>query len=105
MRRIFTLLQWILVYGVAIYWGASYFTEQDGTWHMTAKYCADTSGLSHPYEEIPEDIHASLWKSVKATIAAGHVAVTKEIFDEIIQIQGSLGDYLNKNKALIVHEV
>ena len=35
MRRIFTLLQWILVYGVAIYWGASYFTEQDGTWHMT----------------------------------------------------------------------
>ena len=35
MRRIFNLLCWILVYGVAIYWGASYFTEQDGTWHMT----------------------------------------------------------------------
>jgi len=35
MRRIFNLLSWILVYGVAIYWGASYFTEQDGTWHMT----------------------------------------------------------------------
>jgi methane/ammonia monooxygenase subunit C len=35
MQRIFTLLQWILIYGVAIYWGASYFTEQDGTWHMT----------------------------------------------------------------------
>jgi len=35
MRRIFNLLSWILIYGVAIYWGASYFTEQDGTWHMT----------------------------------------------------------------------
>ena len=31
----FNLTAWILVYGVAIYWGASYFTEQDGTWHMT----------------------------------------------------------------------
>ncbi|HET6377051.1 MAG TPA: bacterial ammonia monooxygenase, subunit AmoC [Methylocella sp.] len=35
MRRIFYLLSWIFIYGVAIYWGASYFTEQDGTWHMT----------------------------------------------------------------------
>jgi hypothetical protein len=24
MQRIFTLLSWILIYGVAIYWGASY---------------------------------------------------------------------------------
>jgi hypothetical protein len=52
-----------------------------------SKYCVDTSGLSHPYEEIPEDIHSSLWKSVKETIAAGHVAVTEEILGEIIQIQ------------------
>ena len=35
MRRIMNLLCSILIYGVAIYWGASYFTEQDGTWHMT----------------------------------------------------------------------
>ena len=35
MRRIFYLLNWILVYGIAIYWGASFFTEQDGTWHQT----------------------------------------------------------------------
>src|ERR1700732_4653359 len=34
MRRIFCLLGWIFCYGTAIYWGASYFTEQDGTWHM-----------------------------------------------------------------------
>jgi methane/ammonia monooxygenase subunit C len=35
LRRFFNLLSWIFVYGVAIYWGASYFTEQDGTWHQT----------------------------------------------------------------------
>ena len=35
MRRIVTLVQWLVVYAVAIYWGASFFTEQDGTWHMT----------------------------------------------------------------------
>jgi len=35
MRRIVTLGQWLVVYRVAIYWGASFFTEQDGTWHMT----------------------------------------------------------------------
>jgi methane/ammonia monooxygenase subunit C len=35
LRRIVVLLQWLLIYGIAIYWGASFFTEQDGTWHMT----------------------------------------------------------------------
>jgi methane/ammonia monooxygenase subunit C len=35
LRRIFYLLGWILVYGIAFYWGASYFSEQDATWHQT----------------------------------------------------------------------
>ena len=34
LRRIFYLLGWILVYGVAFYWGASYFSEQDAAWHQ-----------------------------------------------------------------------
>ncbi len=69
------------------------------------KYCVDTSGLSHPYEEIPEDIHASLWLKVRATIQQGHVAVTKEIFDEAVKIQGGLGDYMNNHQAVILYEV
>jgi methane/ammonia monooxygenase subunit C len=32
VRRIFYLLGWILVYGLAFYWGASYFSEQDAPW-------------------------------------------------------------------------
>jgi methane/ammonia monooxygenase subunit C len=35
VRRFMYLFGWLLAYGVAIYWGASYFTEQDGTWHQT----------------------------------------------------------------------
>ena len=30
-----THLVWLFAYANAIYWGASYFTEQDGTWHQT----------------------------------------------------------------------
>jgi hypothetical protein len=70
-----------------------------------AKYCVDTSGLSHPYEEIPEDIHPSLWDRVRKTIADGHVAVTQEIFGEVVQIDGGLGNYLASQKGLILHEV
>ncbi|HXS39641.1 MAG TPA: DUF4411 family protein [Stellaceae bacterium] len=69
------------------------------------KYCVDTSGLSHPYEEIPEDIHSSLWQRVRDTITAGHVAVTQEIFDEITLIPGGLGTHINKNKGLVLYEV
>ncbi|WP_235535226.1 methane monooxygenase/ammonia monooxygenase subunit C, partial [Sphingomonas sp. Leaf339] len=32
MRRLVVEVQWLVVYAAAIYWGASFFTEQDGTW-------------------------------------------------------------------------
>jgi methane/ammonia monooxygenase subunit C len=35
LRRNVTHLVWLFAYAWAIYWGASYFTEQDGTWHQT----------------------------------------------------------------------
>lgn len=35
LRRHFTHWTWLSCYGAAVYWGASYFTEQDGTWHQT----------------------------------------------------------------------
>ncbi|MGH8652862.1 MAG: bacterial ammonia monooxygenase, subunit AmoC [Gammaproteobacteria bacterium] len=35
LRRHMHHFVWLLAYGIAIYWGASYFTEQDGTWHQT----------------------------------------------------------------------
>jgi methane/ammonia monooxygenase subunit C len=35
LRRHFTHWIWLVCYAWAIYYGASYFTEQDGTWHQT----------------------------------------------------------------------
>ena len=35
MRRYFVLMAWLTAYATAVYWGASFFTEQDGTWHQT----------------------------------------------------------------------
>lgn len=36
IRRTFYLLGWILVYALALYWGNSYFGEQDAAWHEVA---------------------------------------------------------------------
>lgn len=35
LRRNFTHLVWLMAYAWAFYWGASFFTEQDATWHQT----------------------------------------------------------------------
>jgi methane/ammonia monooxygenase subunit C len=35
LRRNITHVIWVFAYANAIYWGASYFTEQDATWHQT----------------------------------------------------------------------
>ncbi len=35
LRRNLTHFIWLVAYAYAVYWGASYFTEQDGTWHQT----------------------------------------------------------------------
>ncbi|CAN2534706.1 MAG TPA: bacterial ammonia monooxygenase, subunit AmoC [Methylosinus sp.] len=35
LRAVVDNLKWLTIYAIAIYWGASFFTEQDGTWHMT----------------------------------------------------------------------
>ncbi len=36
LARCVVLVQWLAIYGVALYWGLSFFTEQTATWHMTA---------------------------------------------------------------------
>jgi len=35
LRRNMTHLVWLMAYAWAFYWGASFFTEQDATWHQT----------------------------------------------------------------------
>lgn len=69
------------------------------------KYCFDTSGLSNPLETMPEDIHESMWKRVRALIVAGHIAVTQEIYDEMIHIGGTVGKCIVGHKKLVLLEV
>jgi hypothetical protein len=54
------------------------------------KYVVDTSGISNPLETMPEDIHESAWKKIKECITNGDLAVTKEIYDEMVNIVGSV---------------
>ena len=58
---------------------------------MTVKYCLDTSGVSNPFTDLPEDIYASLWLSVRQKIAAGVFCWNVEIAKELQHINGNLG--------------
>jgi len=69
------------------------------------KYCFDTSGISTPFEYMPEDIHPSMWNSVKTFIEDGNVAITTEIYDEMINIGGDLGNHIKKQKNTLIYEI
>lgn len=36
MRRLLYLVQWLVIFALALFWGLSFFTEQTAVWHMTA---------------------------------------------------------------------
>lgn len=69
------------------------------------KYCFDTSGISNPLEFMPKDIHESLWSYVLEFIGDGNIAVTKEIFDEMVYIPSGIGEFLSDSKDAIILEV
>lgn len=69
------------------------------------KYCFDTSGISNPAETMPEDIHESLWEKFSDEIKNGCIAVTKEIYGEMIHIPGKIGKCIVDNEDLMVLEV
>jgi hypothetical protein len=72
---------------------------------MRKKYCLDTSGFSNPLEFMPQDIHPSLWKQVEATVTSGILAVTREIYDELEHLPGSIGDCIRAHRDLILLEL
>lgn len=58
---------------------------------MTPKYCLDTSGLSNPVVDLPEDIHTTLWPRVISTIQSGVFCWNVEIGNELALIPGAVG--------------
>jgi hypothetical protein len=69
------------------------------------KYCFDTSGISNPLESMPEDIHESAWKKIKACIVDSMFAVTFEIYEEMTHITGTVGECIRDNQPALVLEV
>ena len=69
------------------------------------KYCLDTSGLSNPLVSMPEDIHVTLWSKIEILIASGKFAVTKEIYDELLYLPGSVGACIKENCSAMQLEV
>ena len=69
------------------------------------KYCVDTSGFSNPLETMPEDIYASLWQGIYDLIDEGIFAVTQEIYDELLMIDGEISKVVKTNKDDLILEV
>ncbi len=70
-----------------------------------ADYCLDTSGLSNPLENLPEDIFGSLWRQVEAVIRSGRICCNTEILEELGFIQGRMGACIEECKDLICLEI
>lgn len=69
------------------------------------RYCIDTSGLSNPWVDLPVDIHETLWTRVLAFIETGALAVTTEVYEEMLHIPGALGECIKDNKNKLVLEI
>ncbi len=69
------------------------------------RYCFDMSGISNPLEAMPIDIHRSMWALVEDIFASGIVAVTREIYDEMVHIPGPIGDCIRSNEDNLLLEV
>jgi hypothetical protein len=69
------------------------------------KYCLDTSGLSNPLENMPDDIFSALWDQVHHLITAGIFAATQEIYDELRHLNGKTGDCIKQCKSEILLEI
>jgi hypothetical protein len=54
---------------------------------------------------MPQDIHGALWRRVEQQIVLGHVAVTSEIYDEMLYLEVPLGNCVKSNKGALVLEV
>ena len=69
------------------------------------RYCFDTSGISNPLENMPIDIHGSLWEQLLEFFEAGNVAITTEIFDEMALLPDGIGERIKTTKDALVLEI
>ena len=68
-------------------------------------YCLDTSALSNPLETMPEDIYTVLWSQICTKIEKGKFAINTEIYDELINLRGVVGECITRCKPNLVLEI
>jgi hypothetical protein len=68
-------------------------------------YCLDTSGLSNPLENMPEDIFPILWSKICTEIENGKFASNKEIYDELTYLNGTVGECIKRCKSNLILEI
>jgi hypothetical protein len=69
------------------------------------EYCLDMSGLSTPLEHMPEDIHTVLWTEVAKLVESGKFAVTTEIYEELENLPGQIGECIKGNRQNLQLEI
>lgn len=69
------------------------------------RYCLDMSGFSNPIQDMPEDIHVTLWDRLCELIRRGDFAATEEIYDELTHIPGRVGQCIKDHKPELTLEV
>lgn len=72
---------------------------------MKKKYCVDTSGFSTPHEQLPYDLFGPIWDGVMRVIELGGIAVTTEIFEEMLSIPDEIGHCIGQSKESMVLEI
>lgn len=70
-----------------------------------AEFCLDTSGISNPWERLPEDIYRSLWARIQELISASTFCCTTEIYEEMLSITGGLGECVRAHQDCLVMEI
>ena len=69
------------------------------------KYCLDTSGISNPVLEMPDEIFVTLWDQVTDKIGNNVFCWNKEIFDELSLIPGRVGNSIKGCNKTCCYEV
>ena len=69
------------------------------------KYCLDTSGVSNPIMDLPEDIHVTLWQKIQQCVTSGLFCWNKEIQKELDSIYGETGDCLRACNGSCCYEI
>lgn len=72
---------------------------------MSHKYCLDTSGLTNPLMDIPEDIHLTIWPNIIKKIREKIFYWNVEISEEMEFIKGNVGTELKDCKETCCFEI